>query len=422
MSRSKQVALLLFGGLLLGAIAWGFYLSIEFYEETEKSQWSVQALRNPYLAAQKFLRASDIEVVDADSLVKLDSLEGVSTVLITEASQVSNPRQLESVLAWLDKGGSLIVTANSFSTSDDLLLTEFGVDVDFPKDEEDGIDDGDEDEDEEKKHSISDSLREYNEKIDEGMTPEEIAQQGLKDVSLTEIDFGETIGTLEINFNPNRILTHAYIDGSEEDPERKPFSWSLSDYGVHLIQFDVGDGLLTIISDPGIWRSQNIDSYDHAFLLWVLSSTDGNFAFLRTIQRESLWKLITANAYDLLIALIAFTALILWYLGHRFGPVIPLDSGERRALSEHFSATANYLWHRKSINALLRPLRQQIFRRAHIAIPEFARADAGKRLELIARHCKLDRDTVGQILQSEKLNETTFVHTVKLLKQIEQSL
>ena len=164
MSRSKQVALLLFGGLLLGAIAWGFYLSIEFYEETEKSQWSVQALRNPYLAAQKFLRASDIEVVDADSLVKLDSLEGVSTVLITEASQVSNPRQLESVLAWLDKGGSLIVTANSFSTSDDLLLTEFGVDVDFPKDEEDGIDDGDEDEDEEKKHSISDSLREYNEK------------------------------------------------------------------------------------------------------------------------------------------------------------------------------------------------------------------------------------------------------------------
>lgn len=420
MSRSKQVALLLFGGLLLGAMAWGFYLSIEFYEETEKSQWSVQALRNPYLAAQKFLRASDIEVVDADSLVKLESLEGVSTVLITEASQVSNPRQLESVLTWLDKGGSLIVTANSFSTSDDLLLTEFGVDVDFPEDEEDDINE-DEDEDEEK-HSISESLREYNEKIDEGMTPEEIAQQGLKDVSLTEIDFGDTIGTLEIHFSPNRILTHAYIDGIDDDAEQKPFSWSSSDYGVHLIQFDVGDGLLTIISDPDIWRSQNIDSYDHAYLLWVLSSTDGNFAFLRTIQRESLWTLMTANAYDLLIALVVFTALCLWYLGHRFGPVISLDNGVRRALSEHFSATANYLWHQRSIKALLQPLRQQIFRRAHVAIPEFARADTDKRLELIARHCEFDRDTVDQILQSEKFNETTFVQTVKLLKQIEQSL
>lgn len=417
MSRSKQFVYITLGGLVLASLTWGFYASIEFYDETEKSQWSVQALRNPYLAAQKFLRASDFEVVDADSLIKLDSLEGVSTVLITEASQVSNPRQLDSVLAWLEKGGSLIVTANSFSTSDDLLLNEFGVDVDFPKDE-----DSDPDEDKEEKRSISESLREYNKKIDEGMTAEEIAQSGLKETSLTRIDFDDVIGTVEINFNPNRILTHGYIDGSEEDPDRKPFSWSSSDYGVHLIQFDVGDGLLTIVSDPGIWQSQNIDSYDHAYLLWILSSTDGNFAFLRTIRRESLWTLISTNAYELMIAMAVFTLLSLWYLGHRFGRVIPLDNSERRALSEHFSATANYLWHRKATDALLKPLRQQIFRRAHISIPEFARADADKRPELIARHSNIDRHTVIQILQSDKLNETAFVHTVKLLKQIEQSL
>ena len=417
MNRSKQLVYTLFTGLVIASLLWGFYLSIEFYEETEKSQWSPQALRNPYLAAQKFLQASDIEIVDADSLIKLDSLEAVSTVLITEASQVSNPRQLESVLAWLSAGGNLIVTANSFSTSGDLLLNEFGVDVEFPKSEDSATN-----EDETDRPTMSDSLREYNEKIDQGMTAEEIALSGLKDISLTRIDFGGDIGTLEINFNPNRILTQTYIDGSDDNFEHKPFSWSSSDVGIHLIQFDVGDGLLTIVSDPGIWSSAKINAYDHAYLLWVLSSTDGEFAFLRSIRRESLWALISSNAYEFLIALAVFTALCLWYLGHRFGRIVPPGNNKRRALGEHFSATANYLWHRKAIDTLLRPLRQQIFRRAHIAIPEFARASTDTRLKLIAERCNLDRHTVSQILQVDKLNETTFVHTVKLLKQIEQSL
>ncbi len=417
MSRSKQVVYTLFAGLVLASLLWGLYLSIEFYEETEKSQWSLKALRNPYLAAQKFLQASDIEVVEVDSLIKLDSLDAVSTVLITEASQVSNPRQLESVLAWLSAGGNLIVTANSFSTSDDLLLNEFGVDVDFPKSESSATNEA-----ETGSPTSRDSLREYNEKIDQGMTADEIAESGLKEVSLTQIDFGGVIGTLEINFNPNRILTQTYIDGGDDKAEHKPFSWSSSEAGVHLIQFDVGDGLLTIVSDPDIWWSGQINEYDHAYLLWVLSSTDGKFAFLRSIQRESLWALISSNAYEFLIALAVFTLLCLWYLGNRFGRIIPFDNSKRRALGEHFSATANYLWQRKAIEALLRPLRQQIFRRAHIAIPEFARANTDRRLELIAEHCKLDRHTVSQILRADKLNETTFVHTVKLLKQIEQSL
>ena len=41
------LALILLGGLL--------YYSIEFYEETEESKWSRDALRNPYLAAEQFV-------------------------------------------------------------------------------------------------------------------------------------------------------------------------------------------------------------------------------------------------------------------------------------------------------------------------------------------------------------------------------
>jgi hypothetical protein len=192
MSHAKSVVITLSAALVVSSLLWVLYHSIEFYQETEKSEWSIEAIRDPYLAAQKFLTASGVDVIETDTLINIDSLENVSTLLITEASQVSRNRQLESILSWLDQGGSLIVTANTFSTEEDLLLTEFGVDVDFSELEDDKTD--------EDKPSISESLREYNDKIDQGMTPQEIAESGLKEVSLTEIDFGDTIGSLHLVF------------------------------------------------------------------------------------------------------------------------------------------------------------------------------------------------------------------------------
>jgi len=413
MTRNSQIIYGLLGAILLSALAWGFYASIEFYDEKVRAKWSKQALYNPYLAAEQFLQKSELEVIEADSLIKLSSFEDVSTMLITNANQIGNPRQLDAVLDWIESGGSLIVTANSFSTSDDLLLQKFEVDVTWPETD---------DEEDEPEKSVSDSLREYNEKIEEGMSAEEIAESTKREVPLTEINFTGGIGVLKIAFNANRILTHPYIDDEEADTETKPFSWSSSTNGVHLIQFDVGEGLLTIVSDPSIWQSRKIDQHDHAYLLWVLSSTDGMFAFLRSTNRESIWSLISSNAIELIISLSFFILLWLWYMGHRFGRIVPLYNTRQRALSEHFSATASYLWHRKASKHLLQPLRQQVFRRAHIAIPEFSRADQQQRLTLIAEHCQIDRETVSDILQASDFNDSGFVRTVKLLKQIEQSL
>lgn len=414
MIRARPAIIFLILATVVGSLGWLFYNSIEFYEETEQSPWSVEAIRNPYLAAEKFLRESGIEVTRTDSLIKLDSLNTISTLLITESGQISLPGQLDSVLSWLKNGGSLIVTANSFSTEDDLLLNEFGVDVDFPR-----PDDG---ETNEESPSISEALREYNEKIDRGMTPEEIAQSGFGDISLTEIDFGEKIGKLQIHFDPNRILSHDFIDGSDDQPEHQPFSWSSSDYGVHMIQFEVGEGLLTIISDPGIWQSANIGSYDHAYLLWILTSNRGGFALLNSVRRQTLWKLAYRNGYEALGALGVFIVFLIWYAAQRFGRIMPLEDRNNRALSAHFSATAGYLWHRKAIEALLRPIRQKIIRRAQLAIPGFTQAEPTTQLELIAGHCGIDQQTVQAGFESNRLNQSDFVSTVKLLRKIEQSL
>ncbi len=418
-SRTTTRVLLLVGLALLVFLGWGLYSSIEFYDETEQTAGSIRAQRNPYLAAQLFMQEGGIDAVEADSLIGLNTLEGVTTVLITDANQVVSPRQLEQVLNWLENGGTLIVTANSFANSDDLLLEKFNVEVQWPErddDSDDVTDDGD--------PSISESLREINRQIEEGKI-QEIGQTKIDEISLTRIDFGDDIGNLEIEFDSYRILTHPYIEGEEvDDSSPQPFSWSSSDYGIHMMQFDVGEGLLTIISDPTIWTSSRIGDYDHAYLLWVLSSESSDFAILHPALRDSLWVLMSRNAPELLIALALTIALWLWHLGHRFGRIVPRDTDGGRALSEHFSATANYLWHRKASDKLIEPVRQQILRRASFLLPEFAGAsnDPQRQLQLISQHCGIEVATVDIALNAIEFNELSFVRTVKLLKYIEQSL
>ena len=129
MTRSAVSPRLLVALLGLGLIAWALYANIEFYDEEVKSGWSLEALRNPYLAAQQFVERSGIAVTDADNLNRLDSLQGLRTLLITDANQIVSPRQLQQVLDWLEDDGNIILTANALSNSDDLLLKEFNVEV-----------------------------------------------------------------------------------------------------------------------------------------------------------------------------------------------------------------------------------------------------------------------------------------------------
>ena len=412
--RAKVSPLLVVGIVLLVLIGWGLYASIEFYDETEESGWSGTALRNPYLAAQQFMDQSGIRVTDVDSLARLDQLEGLGTLFFSDSNQVQTPRQLQQVMDWLESGGNVIYSANSIEHEDDMLLREFAVEVELREREED--------EDEEVK-TLSQSLREYNRQIERGESREQIAQQiDEQEQPLTSVRFASDIGDLEVAFDTARVLQQPYIGDETADAQHQPFSWSNSIHGVHMMQFEVGDGLLTILSDPGIWTSYQIDSHDHAYLLWLLSSDEGNFAILRTVLRDSIWMLMLRYASELLLVSAVFMALLLWRLGTRFGRLLPRDLSRRRALGEYFSSVSHYLWHRKRSNYLLTPLRQAVMRRASMTLNEFGRSETARQYQLIAERCELNADAVAYAFTGSDFNESSFVKTVRLLKLIEQSL
>ena len=414
MQRNSISSRLVVGGLLLGLIGWGLYVSIEFYEETEESGWSVDALRNPYLAAQKFMTGSSIEVTDVDSLLKLDELSMQGTLFFSDANQVQTPRQLRQVMDWLDVGGNVIYTADSVSHSDDLLLKEFAVEVEWREYEDEEV---------KEETSLSESMREYNRQIEDGKSREEIASSlGDAEESITTVKFDDDIGVLEVEFNDAKILTQPYISDPDSDTIHQPFSWSYSEYGVHMMQFEVGSGLLTIISDPGIWTSYRIDQHDHAYLLWLLSSGEGNFAILRSVLRDSIWVLMARNASELLIALGLIVLIWIWRTGYRFGRLLPRERSHSRALGEYFSSISHYLWHRRHGEYLVAALRGRVLRRASLTLGEFLRVDQRRQFELIAERCDLNAEAVTRAFNVNDFNETSFVRTVRVLKHIEQSL
>jgi len=414
--NAKPISLkLVFGLLLLCALGWLVYVNIEFYEETEESSWSVEALRNPYLAAEHFMQNSGIDVTDVDSLARLDSLNSVGTLFFSDVNQVQGPRQLGEVLNWLEGGGNVIYSANSTAHDDDLLLQTFGVEVDW-------ADTASGDEDEER--SLSETMRDFNRQLEQGKSRDEIARSlGENQISLTRVIFDDDIGELEIAFANSRILTHPQIaDAGHDAGEHQPFSWSVSDYGVHMLQFEVGNGLLTIVSDPKIWTSYQIDQHDHAYLLWLLSSQQGDFAVLGSVVRDSIWSLMTKNASELLIAGGLMILLWIWAESHRFGRLVPRDESRTRALGEHFSSVSQYLWHRRDGAYLVAPLRQQVLRRASLTLADFADAEPSRQYELLAECCDLNTSAIARAFDEDDFSEASFLRTVRLLKRIEQSL
>jgi len=414
MNRSSTNVKLVLGLVLLGLVGWGLYVSIEFYEETEESGWSLDALRNPYLAAQKFMTESSIEVTDVDSLARLDELTNLGTLFFSDANQVQTPRQLEQVMNWLDVGGNVIYTADAVSHDDDLLLREFSVDVDWREFEV-------EEETEEK--TLSENLREYNRQLESGKSREEIASSfNDEEDFITLVQFADEIGDVEVAFNDSKVLSHPNISDSGSDSGYEPFSWSYSEHGIHMMQFEVGSGLLTIISDPGVWTSYHIDQYDHAYLLWLLSSGEGNFAILRSVLRDSIWVLMQRNATELLIAAALLILIWIWRTGYRFGRLLPDDLSQSRALGEHFSSISHYLWHRRQGEHLLEPLRARVMRRASLTLGEFSRVDQAAQFELIAQRCDLNPEAIARAFGNNDFSEASFVQTVRLLKRIEQSL
>lgn len=382
--------LLMWAGLLLVCLlaAAGFYAWSKAtpYDEVIDRGPSPEAQANPYLAAEHFLRKQGLPVDHAFGLDRLADLpsEHHSLLLLTERSNMS-PRQVEQLLDWNRSGGHLLVVAEALwdeetGKSGDLLLDRLQI-----------------------RQVLSDE-------------PEEPAPARKKKTpDLTRLYIDNETAPAYFGFDTAFNLT---------DPKHLAQFSANSAQSSHLMQLDLGQGRVTVITDSDLWKTANIGKHDNAWLLWYLTQGTA-VTLLANGDVDDLFSLLLRYFPQALVALTALIALALWHAGMRQGPIQAPAPKARRQLQEHLKASADFLLRRNGQRTLVQALQRDILRAARHRHPSFEHLDDAQQWQVLEHLTHQPSHVISQALgplPEKRLSSADFSRQVACLQTLRNAL
>ena len=382
--------LLMWAGLLLVCLlaAAGFYAWSKAtpYDEVIDRGPSPEAQANPYLAAEHFLRKQGLPVDHAFGLDRLADLpsEHHSLLLLTERSNMS-PRQVEQLLDWTGSGGHLLVVAEALwdeetGKSGDLLLDRLQI-----------------------RQVLSDE-------------PEEPAPARKKKTpDLTRLYIDNETAPAYFGFDTAFNLT---------DPKHLAQFSANSARSSHLMQLDLGQGRVTVITDSDLWKTANFGKHDNAWLLWYLTQGTA-VTLLANGDVDDLFSLLLRYFPQALVALTALIALALWHAGMRQGPIQAPAPKARRQLQEHLKASADFLLRRNGQRTLVQALQRDILRAARRRHPGFEHLDDAQQWQVLEHLTHQPSHVISQALgplPEKRLSSADFSRQVACLQTLRNAL
>ncbi|MGR6618414.1 DUF4350 domain-containing protein [Pseudomonas rhodesiae] len=382
--------LLMWAGLLLVCLlaAAGFYAWSKAtpYDEVIDRGPSPEAQANPYLAAEHFLRKQGLPVDHAFGLDRLADLpsEHHSLLLLTERSNMS-PRQVEQLLDWTRSGGHLLVVAEALwdeetGKSGDLLLDRLQI-----------------------RQVLSDE-------------PEEPAPaRKEKTPDLTRLYIDNETAPAYFGFDTAFNLT---------DPKHLAQFSANSAQSSHLMQLDLGEGRVSVITDSDLWKTANIGKHDNAWLLWYLTQGTA-VTLLVNSDVDDLLSLLLRYFPQALVALTALIALALWHAAMRQGPIQAPAPKARRQLQEHLKASADFLLRRNGQRTLVQALQRDILRAARRRHPGFEHLDDAQQWQVLEHLTHQPSHVISQALgplPEKRLSSADFSRQVACLQTLRNAL
>jgi hypothetical protein len=368
------------GAILLAAGLIWFLQNFELRGREVDVGYSAAARRNPFLAAERFLRRLDIRVTSLSGRDLLRDLPPPEDTLVLNAPGALNAERREALHGWIEGGGRLIVEA--------LTLWEEPHRADARRD---------------------DFLDGYGVRLLELEDPTDWYSPS--DEVTAELHRDDYPHPLEVGFAARFYL---------EDASGEAAGGVTAGGRFRLLQYQIGDGVLTVSGDNRFLTNRHIGRHDNALFLALLAAPrdGGKVWLLYDSAVPGLGALIWHRAPFALISFLSLLGLFLWYLGGRLGPLLPSPVGERRDLLDHLQASAGFLWRQGQGGALADATRTRIERAWFRRHPALTELDRTERAAWIARRTGLLPGEVRRALYPAAANADDLVTETALLQRL----
>ncbi|MEM7358889.1 MAG: DUF4350 domain-containing protein [Pseudomonadota bacterium] len=413
----KRLMIPLFLLALIGLVYYSYNRWFEEYEYTVHTGASQAALRNPYLAAQRFLQHENTRLEVVTGAPDFANIPDNANVFLSEVDNIIiTESHVNAALDWLNRGGTILAGVGVEPQGYASLVARLGVEVDTYYE---GFDDEFANEnlvDEEGAPlDAADRMREINRRIKEqneadaeraddtaeeadGIPTSEDHQHEYFLMQLQEVDEGAQVAVVD-----NIKLYHeSWWEDAEDSHPYTPTGWSQDEHGVRLVQFDVGEGRITLFSSANYWTNDRIGIADHAFLLRYFIHDGQPIYFYADFVSSSLLQLMRKYMPELILITLLLTMLWLWNRAVRVTAIRGESESRTAPFEQHLIAASQYLENREDYQSLLAPLYQDIETQMRKRNLRFKRLSESQQVNELYEHTQVSKDVIQQFLLTKK--------------------
>lgn len=376
------------------AAAW-FVHNFEPVPSERREGAQKEARRNPYLGLERLLGRLGRPVTRLASPSALDRLPAGGILIVDRHRRRSvDPARAERLLAWVGRGGYLIVAAEP--VGDDPLLARLGLRP-FRAAPARPADDDDED----------DGAGQDNPPPAKSPPLPRVIE-----VRLPSDDTGYRLGRSGPGLRAAQPVPAWRAGVAAERSTLVHYAW--------------GDGQITVVDGLDFLTNDQLGRHDHAELLWALTQRyqpQGEIRLAARLAMPTLWQWLAESAAPLLVSAAVLIGLWLWRIVPRFGGSIGTPTVDRRELRQHLAAIGRSVWREGGIGHWLTVVRQAVHTRLGLRHPHLAGLDAAAQSVALAKRVGGAATDLEAALGTEPTRRPEeFTAAMQTLQRLDQGL
>jgi hypothetical protein len=425
-NRKLKLIVAVLVGAVLAAVATAWFLhNYEKTEYTRRERPGREALRNPWLALERFMTRMDRSFTIRHDSRALDALPSPGVLILDrDRTRYVSEERAQSIMQWVEEGGYLIVIPESRFVADPIVgglglcwvtsdwITRVwknpdAADADAEADDcSDDDEDWDEDEDDQ----------------DDAVVPGKAPSPKLPPApEHTQVNIPGVPRGFDVEFSWGmRTFT------PEDDRPTLEWRADAPPYGSNLIHFAVGYGNVTVVTRlSALLSNYEIGERDHADLFWTLLSRyqpSGPVLFVTRVEMLSLWEWLAESAWMVLVSAACLIGLWLLRVVPRFGVTRPAPAASPRELREHLGAVGRFVWRAGGMAQWLAIARRAFRARLALRLPEVAALPPAAQTRALAKLSARPLASVMLALDGDVRTPSQFTEALRVLQRLERSL